>query len=80
MGLALLWLARVFHGTRFKRWSRWSLVANGIAIVPIGLTYFVDRAFIAITGPLWAIAIPASRLLLAESFRRLNGASRARSG
>jgi hypothetical protein len=78
-GLALLWLAPVFHGTRLKRWTRWSLVANGIAIVPIVLTYFVDRVFIAITGPLWAIAIPASSLLLAVSFRRLNGASRVRS-
>ena len=80
LGLALLWLAPVFHGTRLKRWTRWSLVANGIAIVPIVLTYFVDRAFIAITGPLWAIAIPASSLLLAVSFRRLKGASRVRSG
>src|SRR5207237_694883 len=69
LGVALLWLAPLFHGTRLKRWARWSLVANGIAIVPIVLTYFVDRAFIAITGPLWAIAIPASCLLMAVSFR-----------
>jgi hypothetical protein len=80
LGFALLWLAPVFHGTRLKRWTRWSLVANGIAIVPIVLTYFVDRAFIAITGPLWAIAVPASSLVLAVSFRPLNGASRVRSG
>ena len=70
LGIALLWLAPLFHGTRLDRWTRWSLVANGIAIVPIVLTYFVDRAFIAVTGPLWATAIPASSVLLAMSFRR----------
>jgi hypothetical protein len=80
LGLALLWLAPLFHGTRLKRWTRWSLVANGIAIVPIVLTYFVDRGFIAVTAPIWAIAIPASSLLLALSFRRLTGASRSRRG
>jgi hypothetical protein len=80
LGVALLWLAPLFGRTRLERLTRWSLVANGIAIVPIVLTYFVDRAFIAITGPLWAIAIPASSLLLAVSFRRLDGASGVRSG
>jgi hypothetical protein len=49
------------------------LLANGAAIVPIVLTYSVDRAFLVITAPLWAIAIPAVSLLLGMAFRHSNG-------
>jgi hypothetical protein len=70
LGLALLLLAPRFHGARGDLWIRWLLVANGAAIVPILLTYFVDRAFLVIAGPLWAIALPAVSMLLAISLRR----------
>jgi hypothetical protein len=73
LGVALLSAAPLFHGTRLNRWIRWMLLANGAAIVPIILTYFVDRAFLVITAPLWAIAIPAVSLLLAIAFRHSNG-------
>jgi hypothetical protein len=39
--------------------------------VPILLTYFVDRAFLVIAGPIWGIAIPAVSVLLAIWFRRV---------
>jgi hypothetical protein len=47
------------------------LLANGVAVVPILLTYFVDRAFLVIAGPVWGLAIPAVSVLLAIWFRRL---------
>jgi hypothetical protein len=34
------------------------------------LTYFVDRIFLLITGPLWGFAIPALTVLLAVRFRQ----------
>lgn len=68
--LALLVAAPVFAGTRLDQWIRWLLLANGAAVVPILLTYFVDRAFLVIAGPLWGIAVPTVSTLLAVSFRR----------
>jgi hypothetical protein len=69
LGLALLFAAPVFTRSRLDRWIRWLLVANGAAVVPILLTYFVDRAFLVIAGLLWGIAVPGVSALLAVSFR-----------
>jgi hypothetical protein len=68
--LALLFIAPLFPGRGLNRWIRWLLVVNGAVMVPIALTYFVDRAFLMIAGPLWALAIPAVSVLLATVFRR----------
>jgi hypothetical protein len=46
------------------------VLANGVAVVPILLTYFVDRALLVFAGPLWGIPVPAVSVLLAVSFRR----------
>src|SRR5207245_3322048 len=70
LGLALLFAAPVFVGRRLARLIRWLLLANGVAVVPILLTYFVDRAFLLIAGPLWGLAIPTTAVLLAVWFRR----------
>jgi hypothetical protein len=70
LGLALLFAAPVFAGEGLDRLIRWLLFANGVAVVPILLTYFVDRAFLLIAGPLWGLAVPAVAVLLAVSFRR----------
>ena len=69
LGLALLFAAPVFTAGGLDRLIRWLLVANGAAVVPILLTYFVDRAFLVIAGPLWGIAIPTVSVLLAIWFR-----------
>jgi hypothetical protein len=70
LGLALLHAAPVFAGRGLDRLIRWLLLANGAAVVPILLTYFVDRAFLLIAGPVWGIAIPTVSVLLAIWFRR----------
>ena len=70
LGLALLFAAPVFGRGGLDRLIRWLLFANGVAIVPILLTYFVDRAFLLIAGPLWGLAVPALAVLLGVSFRR----------
>ena len=70
LGLALLFAAPVFAGGGLDRLIRWLLFANGVAVVPILLTYFVDRAFLLIAGPLWGLAVPALAVLLGVSFRR----------
>ena len=70
LGLALLFAAPVFAGGRLHRSIRWLLLANGAAVVPVELTYFVDRAFLVLAGPLWGIAVPAVSVLLAIWFRR----------
>ena len=70
LGLALLFAAPVFAGGGLDRLIRWLLFANGVAVVPILLTYFVDRAFLLIAGPLWGLAVPVVAVLLAVSFRR----------
>ena len=70
LGVALLFAAPVFAGVGLDRLIRWLLFANGVAVVPILLTYFVDRAFLLIAGPLWGLAVPAVAVLLAVSFRR----------
>ena len=62
--------APVFVGGQLDRLVRCLLLANGVAVVPILLTYFVDRAFLLIAGPLWGLAVPAVAVLLAVSFRR----------
>jgi hypothetical protein len=49
---------------------RWLLLTNGVAVVRILLTYFVDRASLVFAGPLWGIPVPAVSVLLAVSFRR----------
>jgi hypothetical protein len=56
------------HGGRDKV-IRLLLIANGAAVVPILLTYFVDRIFLLVTGPVWGVAIPAVSALLAVRFR-----------
>jgi hypothetical protein len=68
--MALLSLAPLFAGTRVQRWIRWFLLTNGAAMLPIALTYFVDRAFLLLAAPLWVIAMPTVTLLLAVWFRR----------
>jgi hypothetical protein len=69
LGLALLFAAPVFAGRGLDRLIRRVLLANGAAVVPILLTYFVDRAFLVIAGPVWGIAIPTVSVLLAIWFR-----------
>jgi hypothetical protein len=73
--IALVSLAPLFAGTRLQRWIRGFLLANGAAMLPIALTYFVDRSFLLMAAPLWAVAMPAATLLLALWFR-LAGRSR----
>jgi hypothetical protein len=68
--LALLFAAPVFTGPRLDRWTRWLLVLNGVTVGPIVLTYFVDRAFLVLAGPTWAVAVPAVCVLMAVSFHR----------
>jgi hypothetical protein len=70
LGLALLFAAPVFAGGELDRLIRWLLVANGVAVVPILLTYFVDRVFLVIAGPAWGIALPAVSVLVAIWFHR----------
>ena len=76
LGLALLSAAPVFAGRGLDRLIRWLLLANGAAVVPILLTYFVDRAFLVIAGLLWGIAIPTVSVLLAIWFRRAGQSKR----
>ena len=76
LGLALLFAAPVFAGRGLDRLTRWLLLANGAAVVPILLTYFVDRAFLVIAGPIWGIAIPTVSVLLAIWFRRAGQSKR----
>jgi hypothetical protein len=80
LGLALLFAAPVFAGRRLDRLIRWVLLANGAAVVPILLTYFVDRAFLVIAGPVWGIAIPTVSVLLAIWFRRTGQSKRRAAG
>jgi hypothetical protein len=71
--LARLFAALLFSGDdRLRRWIRWLLFANAAAAVPILLTYFVDRAFLIIAGPLWTVAVCGAAVLLAVFFRRLD--------
>jgi hypothetical protein len=72
LGLALLCAAPVFTRQGLDRLVRWLLLANGAAVVPILLTYFVDRAFLVIAGPIWGVAIPTVSVLLASWFRRVD--------
>ena len=73
--LALLSLVPLFAVTRLNQWIRWFLLANGAAMLPIALTYFVDRSFLLMAAPLWAVAMPGATVLLALWFR-LAGQSR----
>jgi hypothetical protein len=68
--MALLSLVPLFAGTQLQRWIRWLLLANGAAMLPIALTYFVDRMFLVLAAPLWAMAMPTVTVLLAVWFRR----------
>jgi hypothetical protein len=76
LGVALLFAAPVFAGKGLDRLIRWVLLANGAAVVPILLTYFVDRAFLVVAGPAWGIAIPTVSVLLAIWFRRVGQSPR----
>jgi hypothetical protein len=76
LGLALLSAGPVFAGRGLDRLIRWLLLANGAAVVPIVLTYFGDRAFLVIAGPVWGIAIPTVSVLLAIWFRRAGQSKR----
>jgi hypothetical protein len=74
MSLAAFFAAPAFEGARLERWIRRLFFATGILIVPILLTYFVDRAYIYVAG-LWGITVPGAAILLAIYFRRRwNGA------
>jgi hypothetical protein len=66
---ALLVLVPLFQQGGRDKLIRLLLIANGAAVVPILLTYFVDRIFLLVTGPVWGIAIPAVSALLAVRFR-----------
>jgi hypothetical protein len=73
--LATLCAAPLFSGDRLRRSIRWLLIANAAAAVPILLTYFVDRAFIVLAGPVWTMAICGAAVSLAVFFRRLGSSS-----
>jgi hypothetical protein len=68
--MAMVSLAPLFAGTQLQRWIRWFLLANGAAVVPIALTYFVDRVFLVLVAPVWAIAMPTVAVLLAMWLQR----------
>jgi hypothetical protein len=69
MGLATLFAAPAFSGSALDLWIRRLFFANAVLIVPVVLTYFVDRRFIYAAFP-WAITVPGATILLALFFRR----------
>lgn len=72
--LATLFAAAVFGGTRLQRWIHWLLLANTASALPILLTYFVDRTFLVVAGPLWMVSVPGAAILVAVLSRRWRGA------
>jgi hypothetical protein len=70
MGLSTLFAAPAFGGDVVSLWIRRLFVANAILIVPVVLTYFVDRVFIYAAAP-WAVTVPGSSILLPLYFQRI---------
>ena len=66
--LAAFFTAPLFAGRGLERWLRWVAIANGLAAVPVFLSYIY---FNVLLGIWWSITIPAFTLLLALYFRRV---------
>ncbi len=78
MGLATLFAAPVFSGTRLENLTRWAFIANGVLSVPILLSYAplvipasIYPVFLGL-GALWIFTTPISAFLAALCFRRSN--------
>lgn len=77
MCLATLVTSPAFDNTRPQRWIRWLFAANGALVVPIFMTYFVDRGFMWFAAP-WSVTISVSAILLAVHFRQCGARQAAR--
>lgn len=76
MGLATLFAAPVFSGTRLENLTRWAFIANGVLSVPILLSYSplvipasIYPVFLGL-GALWIFTTPLSTFLAALCFQR----------
>jgi uncharacterized protein (TIGR03382 family) len=75
LGMATLFAVPALSNTGFKKWVRWSLIANAAVTPLISIVYFYPTfsTKLLFLGFPWAITAPLFMLMLAISLRRRRG-------
>jgi hypothetical protein len=74
LGIAALASSRVFQGARRARVARWLLAASGVSMLILLTGFAMSLTWLALAGGIvgWFIALPATGILLASIFHRID--------
>jgi hypothetical protein len=74
LGIAALASSRVFEGTRRARLARWLLAASGASMLTLLTGFAMSLTWLALAGGIvgWFITLPATGIVLASIFHRMD--------
>ena len=75
MGLAAIFVSRVFNGDKLDRWLRWLFIVNGVAgIAGVILGGLGIMMATMVSLALWCVTFPVATAMVAILFKRARGA------